>query len=342
MKLNNETKVGILAVAAILALVLGFNFLKGKNVFSKAPTIYAVFKQIGSLQKSNEVKINGLPVGTVYDYIPINKLVDSIVVEIHLTRDIVIPANSIAVIDGGLGGLGASYITISKGESTSYLQSGDTISTRLDAGLMSDIKSQISPTITRVNETLDSLKRTLGSVNGIFDPSTNSNLQTIIARLAVTSVGLQQLLNAQSGALAQSLNNLNAITGNLAKNNDAVSSSIRNIEVTTSSLANAPIQQTMAGLQSAIAELGGTITQLKGTVSRINSPNGTLGALLNDKKLYDQFNRVALSLEILLDDVRIHPKRYVNVSVFGGKAKTDALTSPSAKDTIAVPVSTPK
>lgn len=340
MKLNNETKVGILAIAAILALVLGFNFLKGKSVFHKAPVIYAVFKEIGSLQKSNEVKINGLPVGTVFDYAPVDKEVNGIVVEIHLTRDILIPANSIAVIDGGLGGLGASYVTINKGATNTYLQSGDTITTRLDAGLMSDIKTQLSPTITRVNETLDSLKRTLGSVNAIFDPTTNGNMQTIIARLAVTSAGIQELLNAQTGALALSLKNLNSITGNLARNNDAISSSIRNIEVTTGNLANAPIQQTLSGLQGAISELKGTITELKGTVTKVNSPNGTLGALLNDRQLYNQLNRVALGLEILLDDVRIHPKRYVNISVFGGKGKPEALTSPTAKDTIPFPVST--
>src|SRR5215217_4009975 len=151
MKLNNETKVGILAIVAILALVLGFNFLKGKSLFNKAPAIYAVFEQIGSLQKSNEVKINGLPVGTVFDYAPVDKEVNGIIVEIHLTRNISIPANSIAFIDGAL--VGSSYISIEKGTANNYLKSGDTISTRLDAGLMSDIKTQLSPTITRVNGT---------------------------------------------------------------------------------------------------------------------------------------------------------------------------------------------
>jgi phospholipid/cholesterol/gamma-HCH transport system substrate-binding protein len=337
MKLNNETKVGILAVAAILALVLGFNFLKGKSLFSKTPAIYAVFKQIGSLQKSNEVKINGLPVGTVYDYAPTDKEVNGIIVEIHLTRDINIPANSVAYIDGAL--VGASYISIEKGPANTYLKPGDTITTRLDAGLMSDIKTQLSPTITRVNETLDSLKLTLGSLNDIFDPTTNTNLQTIIARLAVTSASIQELLNAQTGALARSLNNMDAITSNLAKNNDAISSSLRNIEVTTGNLANAPIKQTLSGLEGAITDLRGTINEMKGMVSRINSPNGTLGSLLNDKKLYDQLNRAALGLEILLDDVRVHPKRYVNISVFGGKKGADALTSPTVKDTLALPVS---
>jgi phospholipid/cholesterol/gamma-HCH transport system substrate-binding protein len=49
-------------------------------------------------------------------------------------------------------------------------------------------------------------------------------------------------------------------------------------------------------------------------------------------------NRAALSMEILLDDLRVHPKRYVNISLFGGKNKPDPLTSPVVKDTI--PIST--
>jgi phospholipid/cholesterol/gamma-HCH transport system substrate-binding protein len=334
MKINNETKVGILAIVAILALVLGFNFLKGKSLFSKTPVIYAVFKQLGSLQKSNEVKINGLPVGTVYNYLPTDKEVNSIIVEIHLNREINIPANSIAFIDGAL--VGSSYISIEKGNANTYLKSGDTITTRLDAGLMSDIKTQLTPTITRVNETLDSLKFAIGAINSILDPTTNNNLQTLIAHLTLSAGHMQQLLNAQSGALAQSLNNLNSVTGNLAKNNDAISSSIRNIEVTTSNLANAPIQQTLAGLEGAITDLRATIGELKGTVARVNSKDGTLGALLNDKKLYDQLNKTALGLEILLDDVRMHPKRYVNISVFGGKSKPEPLTSPTLKDTLVV------
>src|ERR687885_1151171 len=110
MKLKNEVKVGILALAAILVLIIGFNFLKGKSLFHKAPTLYAVFKNLGSLEKSNAVKINGLAVGTVYDYAPADKEVNSIIVEIHLNRDLDIPRNSIAFIDGSL--VGSSYINI--------------------------------------------------------------------------------------------------------------------------------------------------------------------------------------------------------------------------------------
>ncbi len=334
MKISNEVKVGILAIVAILVLVFGFNFLKGKTLFGKAPTLYAVFNNLGSLEKSNQVRINGLPIGTVYDFAPTDKEVNGIIVEIHLTREISIPQNSIAFIDGSP--LGASFITIQKGDANTYLAPGDTLSTQLSNGLLGDIKTQLAPTITRVNETLDSMKLAIGSIASIFDPTTNGNLQTLIARLTLTSGHLQELMNAQSGALAQSLNNMNSVTGNLAKNNEAINSTIRNVEVTTANLANARIQETVAALESTISELKGSAAGLRSSVDKINSPNGTLGALMNDRKLYDQMSRTILGMEILLDDVRLHPKRYVNISVFGGKSKPDALTSPATKDTIPV------
>ena len=121
MKLSNETKVGLLAIIAILILVLGFNFLKGKNLFSKPPVIYAVFHNIGSLEKSNLVKINGLPIGTVYNFGPADKEVNNIIVELHLSREVSIPKNSVAFIDGSV--LGASFINIDKGNANVFLNS---------------------------------------------------------------------------------------------------------------------------------------------------------------------------------------------------------------------------
>jgi phospholipid/cholesterol/gamma-HCH transport system substrate-binding protein len=334
MKLSNETKVGILAIVAILILVLGFNFLKGQSLFSKPPSFFCKFAEIGSLEKSNPVKINGLAVGTVFNITQADKTVDSVVVEIRITRDVLIPKTSIAFIDGTV--LGTAFINIEKPtEKTNlYYTSGDTINTRLDKGLFGTIQSQLQPTLLRVNETLDSLKMTLGAISGVFDPHTKNNMQDMIANLAVSSLYLQQLLNAQTGQLAQALKNMNSVTANLAKNNDAITNSIHNLETTTGKLATADIDGTIKSFQGAIAEL-------KTTIANLNSKNGSLGLLMNDRQLYDNLNRVAerlnrtaLSAEITLDDLRANPKRYVNFSVFGKKAKGEPLSSPARKDTV--------
>ena len=334
MKFNNETKVGVLAIVAIVILVLGFNFLKGSSVFSKPTTFYAKFANIGSLEKSNPVKINGLTVGSVAEIKQADTEVDSIIIEIHLTRDIRIPSNAVAFIDGSV--LGSAYISLEKPTATpaSYLSSGDTLSTRLESGIIGNIQSQLAPTISRVNQTLDSLKIAIGAITSVFDPSTKNNMQTLIANLANSASYLQQLLNAQTGLLAKGINNLNSVTQNLAANNEVINSALKNFQATSAQLANSDIQGTLTDLR-------GTIGQLKTTVSSLNDRNGSLGLLMNDRELYDRLNRtaqkltdVALSAEITFDDIRAHPKRYVNISVFGGKNKGAPLSSPLIKDTI--------
>jgi len=129
------------------------------------------------------------------------------------------------------------------------------------------------------------------------------------------------LLNAQTGALAQSLKNVNTFTANLAKNNDHITHTLENVEKTTSNLAAAKIPETVESLQSAVNDM-------KGLVSKVSNNNGSLGLLLNDKKLYQNLEATARSLNILLDDVRVHPKRYVNISVFGKKDKSGPLMAP--------------
>jgi phospholipid/cholesterol/gamma-HCH transport system substrate-binding protein len=332
MKITNEAKVGVLAIVAILVLVLGFNFLKGKKLIGKDPTLFAVFTNLGPLQKSNEVKIGGYPIGKVYSFHPSDKEISSIIVEIHLSEDVRIPTNSTAFIDGSP--LGASYITIAKGTSNNFLKLGDTIRTNQSGGFLADLKSQVAPTIERVNMTLDSLRLVIGNMNSIFDPRTKNNIQSLVGNLTISSASLQRLLSDQTGTIAGTLSNMNAVTGNLARNNEAITHSIRNVETMTGNLANAHIKEVVAALESTIGELRGSASGLRGSIDRLQDPKGTLGALMTDRKLYDQLNRAMLGLEILLDDVRVHPKRYVNLSVFGGKGKTDPLTSPTAKDTV--------
>jgi phospholipid/cholesterol/gamma-HCH transport system substrate-binding protein len=332
MKISNEVKVGILAVAAIVILILGFNFLKGQSVFNKPFVLYARFPEIGALEKSNQVKINGLNVGTVHNFVPADKEVSSIIVELHIDKSIAIPRNSAALIDGSI--LGSAYINIEKANGGVYLQSGDTISTRLDQSLLGNIQAQVAPTLTRLNETFDSLKLVIGGLNSIFDPNTKSNVRDLITNLAITSDELARLLNIESGAMAQTLKNLNSVTANLARNNDVINSSLRNVEVTTSRLANSNIEGVVSAMRS-------TIGELQTTISRFNTNNGTLGLMMNDRQLYDKLSgvssrldKVALSAEILFDDIRLHPKRYVNISVFGGKNTAEPITSPAPKDTI--------
>ena len=324
MKISNETKVGVLTIATLTLLILGFNFLKGKQLFTRAKKIYAVFGDLGSLEKSNEVRINGLPIGKVYDLAARDKDISGIVVTINLTKDINIPDDSKAYVSAPI--VGASYIIIEKGKSKTPLKIGDTLETKVENGPLGDIKAQLNPTLAKVRTALDSLSLVFGKVNRFFDSETKGNLQQTLSNLNEASNSLKGLLDNEKGPLAKALTNVNSIADNLKKNNDSITLTISNAKKFTEKLNKINLQQTIDSIHS-------VLTEVKATLAKITNKEGTFGALISDKQLYNRINDAILSAEILLDDIRTHPKRYVNISMFGKKDKTGPLTSPAKKDT---------
>jgi phospholipid/cholesterol/gamma-HCH transport system substrate-binding protein len=325
MKISNETKVGILTISGLTILILGFNFLKGKDIFKKTKKIYAVFNDLGSLSKSNEVKINGYVIGSVYQLDAQDENVDGIVATINLTKNVNIPKDSKAFISAPL--IGASYLVIEKGSSTSYLKSGDTLATRVDNSLIDDVKAAMNPTLAKVRSSLDTLDMVLGNVNRVIGKENRDNLYQLLANLNMASSSLNGFLDKENGPLAKIFDNAYSVTDNLKKSNDSITALFSNAKQFTDKLSKLDLQKTLDSVHQVLAEL-------KSTIQKVNSTDGTLGKLINSKELYDRLNSAILSAEILMDDLRTNPKRYVNLSLIGRKARGEALTSPAKKDSI--------
>jgi phospholipid/cholesterol/gamma-HCH transport system substrate-binding protein len=333
MTISNETKIGALASVAIAVLFFGFNFLKGKNIFERSTKIYAVFHNVEGLENANSVKISGFDIGSVYKISETDPELNGIIVTISLKKDVHIPKNSVASISSGL--ISSGFIQINKGDSKDYMQNGDTLLTQDKLNLMSQIQKGIDPIIGRLGSTLESLDTLVKQVSSMFDPRTKNNFSAIMANLAASTASLQTMLNTQTGTLARSLKNIDTFTGSLRNNGDRITRTLDNLEKTTNKLSNSKIEEAVASIES-------TMNELKGVISKVNSPTGTLGLLINDKKLYQNLESTSRSLNILLDDFRVHPKRYVNVSVFGKKDKSAPLTAPLSSDSTANPATNKK
>ena len=136
-------------------------------------------------------------------------------------------------------------------------------------------------------------------------------------------------MNPQTGALAKSLDNVNAFTNNLAANKDMLNGIMTNANKASANLASIDLKKTLMTLDS-------TVNEFKAGVQKINSTNGSLGLLLNDTKMYNNLTATSNKINILLDDIRVHPKRYLSISVFGKKEKGDYITAPLIDDTLKV------
>lgn len=337
MKINNETKIGVLVIVGVGLLIFGFNFLKGKNLLKKEKYVYAVYEDIQGLSKSNPVFINGLQVGTISN-LDGGKNIRKIVVTVNLTKDVNIPDNSLAVINPNL--LGSISLEIKLGNSPKYLNNGDTLITTLSGGAFDEALKLLNPVLYEVKNSVKSLDSVLHIIGTVFDANTKNNIKGILANLNTTTasfslsaVSLQSLLNPQSGALSKSLDNVNAFTSNLASNSEKLNNILANAEKASGNFSNLDFQKTLNTLDS-------TVKEMKAGVAKINSKDGSLGLLMNDTKLYDNLSATSNKINILLDDIRVHPKRYLTVSVFGKKDKGNYITAPLVDDTLKIPVKT--
>jgi phospholipid/cholesterol/gamma-HCH transport system substrate-binding protein len=327
MKISNETKVGALTAIAIAILILGFNYLKGRNLTARNDKIYSVFPDIKGLQVSNAVIIKGLQVGKIAELHETDNNLSGIVVGITLNKNINIPSNSLAIINSDL--LGSTSLEIRMGNSTDYVKEGDTLRSTSKVGIITEVTNTLHPALTNINKTLNSLDVLINQLSAVLDSRTQGNLQDIIASLAVTSKQLERLMASQSAVVGKTINNVEAVTSAFAKNSGKLDTTLRNLAKTSDNLAQADIAKTLQSVQS-------TMNKLEETITTINSKKGSLGLLLNDRQLYDEIRMTNRSLTTLLDDVRVNPRRYVNVSVFGKKAKSGPIMQPIIYD------STPK
>ena len=333
MNISNETKVGSLTAISIVLLILGFNFLKGRNLTVKSMRFYAVFENIEGLTSSNAVVINGKQVGTVYSTDGGDDM-RKITVALTINQLINIPDNSIAVITPSV--LGVTSMEIRLGNSKVYKKEGDTLASIASKGMLADAFQKVDPVLLEVSNMIRSLDSVLVTVNSVFDTNTKNNIKSVMANLnnttaslAISSASLQAILNTQSGALAKTLNNVSDITGTLKNSDKKIDQTLTNLETTTSKLSKLDLEKTLTTINA-------TISDLKNTIEKVNSDKGSIGLLINDPKLYNNLSATSNKLNLLLDDVRVNPKRYINVSVFGKKEKNKPLTAP-LPDTINAP-----
>ena len=326
MKISNETKVGALTAIAITLMILGYSFLKGRSLFKTGNYIYAKFNDVKGLQVSNSVFVNGFQIGNVIEIENTDANLTDIIVAIKLNTNYNIPDNSVASIKDNP--LGSPQMEIKLGNSKVFLKKGATILSENSLGMFSALTNQLTPTTDQLKATLKELESTLKNINSIFDPKSKSNLQDAIANinkttlmLAESTTSLNKMLEKQNGSIAKSMDNVNSITANLAKQNEKIDATLSNIKTTTENLSQ-------ADLKGSVASFKKSIDNLNGVISKMNSTEGSLGLMMNDKNLYNNLNNSVRSANILLDDLRAHPKRYLNFSVFGKKDKSGYLVAP--------------
>tara|TARA_R110002049_G_scaffold132091_1_gene290936 strand:- start:3188 stop:4153 length:966 start_codon:yes stop_codon:yes gene_type:complete len=304
LKLSRELKTGIIAIGGILLFILGFSYLKATPLFDNNKTFYAIYKNVGGLQPGTQVSINGYAVGKVND-IRFKDREGNLLVTFSVDNSFEFSKNSIAELydTGIIGGKGIQIVPVFDGVTLAV--SGDTLTSKTKPGLTDLVQENLAPLQSKVEGAISNADSLLINFNDILDAKTKKDLQASIS-------GLNDLIQ-NFNVTTTALNTL------MANNKEQLESSLTNIKSITDDFSKISKSLSEAGLEKSIAGLQKTITSLDNVLLKIDNGEGTLGKLMNNEELYNNLAGASKELDLLLQDFRLNPKRYVNVSVFGKK-----------------------
>ena len=306
MKLTREVKTGILAIGAILLFIFGYSYLKGTNLLEKNRTFFVKYQNVEGLAKGAPVTINGFGVGKVQN-IKFADKTGGLIVELTIEEDFDFSKNSVVrIYSSGLIG-GKSIGIFPKYDVNNMAVSGDTLIGEIEDGMLTAVSKALGPLEKKVNNTLAVVDTLLLSVTDVLDENTRENLKAAIENLNSTmrsfngaSKSLDDLLTNNTDKLDRTFTNLDDMSANFVKLSDSLA------QLETGKL---------------VSDLQNVVDRFDAMVTGLDNGEGTVGKLLKDDQLYENLEGASRQLEELLQDLKLNPKRYVHISVFGKKQK---------------------
>ena len=311
-KLSKEFKSGFIFLLAVVFLIYGLKYLKGLNVFQSNSPYYAVYDDIDGLQVGSAVRLNGFNVGMVND-IFLNKN-NNLVVTLNITALDSIPNNSVCkIVNQDL--MGTKGVSLILGKSKDFASPGDTLIGGIENSLQDEVNAQILPLKNKAEELIGSVDSLLTIVAAVLNKNTRNSLSNSIksldetfAILSKTMVKIDSMVYDNDARVSKVLSNLETITSNLNDSASGIKPILYNLTSISDSLSK--------------SNLGSLVTNINKISENINSGSGSLSKLMNDEKLYNNFEKSTSELAELIEDIKNNPKRYVNFSILGGTNKS--------------------
>lgn len=325
MKIKREYSIAGIAIAGLLLLYFGINYLRGLDVLTKRNVFHVVYSDISGVGSASPVYLNGYKVGQV---VSTDLLADGsgrIAVSLQLNeRKLKLPKDTKVQIYSS--DLFSRALKIVMGTSADLAQAGDTLMGSTELSLTDAVGEQIDPLKRKAEAMLANVDSLLTSMQGLLNENTIgdidasfSSIRGTLENLNNTSRRLDALMVAESATIHAVLENLRRVTANLDSYHASLSSTLSNLDTLSGELASPRTRQMLN-------DLAETSSKLKGVMTGLEQGEGSLGALLKNDTLYSNLQQASHELDLLLEDLRLNPNRYVHLSLFGKKDKQPKLT----------------
>ena len=305
MKINNEVKTGVLVLIGIGLFIFGFSYLKSNDIFVTDRTFYAVYSDVEGVVNGTPVTVNGLPVGSIQKISFHNG--NKLLVKFRVENDIEFSINSLTQIyETGLIG-GKALAIIPSNDKSRKAVTSDTLKSSIAPGLTDLVNKKITNLQVKIESMVMSADSVLFKINRVFDDSTRANLRNSVSDFNYTIAELKETSSAINDIVKSNKSRVDLTIGNVSK----ISKDLSNI---TSSLTNSDLDITLANFKKSSDDLSSIL-------SNINNGEGTISKLIVNDSLFNNLNEASRSIDVLLEDIRLNPNRYIHFSLFGKKNK---------------------
>lgn len=340
--MSNELKIGLLAAFAIAVTIWGYKFMQGKNLLNASNAYYVKYENIDQLTTSSAILIRGLRVGTVEE-IRLDDDMKTVIATLDIDKEIRIPkdAEALVVSTSIMGGKAIEIVFDNACSGADCAERGTYIKGRVQGAIESMLGTD------NVQGLFDDIKSGLGGVakalgDSLTAEDANSEIAKSVKSLTATMANLESITSTLDKSLVSYdrrlmaiLENVKSISTGLAESTPEMKSALANMNSISKELSEAKLGETFASagdlmknankavgsLENTLASANTAVENLTSLLAQMQSEEGSLGQILNNTELYDQALLTTTNLQLLLQDFRLNPKRYVNVSVFGKKQK---------------------
>ena len=306
MKINNEIKTGILAIFSIGLFVFGFSYLKSNDIFVSDRTFYAVYSDVEGVVNGTPVTVNGFPVGSIqkisfYDN-------NNLLIKFRVENNIKFSKNSLAQIyETGLIG-GKALAIIPANDNARFAVTNDTLKSSIAPGLTDLVNKKITNLQDKIESMIMSADSVLHKINRVFDDTTRISLRNSVSGFNQTIEDLKT-----TSSLIKSI---------VESNKSDVDITLKNVKEISKDLSDFSSNLNNSGFDQTLINFKKSSEDLSSILNDINRGEGTITKLISNDSLFNNLNDASRSIDLLLEDIRLNPNRYIHFSIFGRKNKT--------------------
>ena len=304
MKLSYEIKTALLVLSGIFLFIVMINYLKSNDIFVSDRSFFAIYDDVEGVSTGTPVTISGFNVGSVQD-ISFYGDEAKLLLKFRVENDFQFSSNSIAQIyeTGLIGGKALAIIPVN---GKNLAVSGDTLKSDIAPGLTELVNDKLSPLQEKIESMVVSADSLLIAVNSVFDVETKKNLTTSIENFSATIQSAKKSVDVFEEVLGNNENRLNAI--------------IVNADQSLKNFSN--LSENFEELDLVIENLSKSSTNINSITNEIKAGNGLVNKVVYDEGFVKSLDQISSNINLLLEDLRMNPKRYVHFSLFGKKNKT--------------------